>query len=114
MITIIHNPDCSKSNCSLEYLQNLNEEILIRDYLAMPLSKKELSEIVHMLGMEAHELLRKKEPLYKSLIENRSFTNNEILQLMADNPILIERPVIIKNGKAVIGRPIEKVVDFVK
>ena len=114
MISIIHNPNCSKSNTALQYLKDLNQEILIRDYLDVPLKKEEISSIVKMLNITPHELLRKNEALYHSLIENKNLSDDEILQLMADNPILIERPIIIKDEKAVIARPLEKLKDFMK
>lgn len=114
MITIIHNPACSKSRISLEYLQELNEEILVRDYLDVPLSVTELEDIIHKLGIMPQELLRKKEPLYKELFENKKLTDKQVINLMANNPILIERPIIIKEDKAVIARPLEKLKDFIK
>lgn len=114
-ITMFHNPKCSKSR---ETLKLLNEEGIdpdIIDYLADPPTQKELSAILKKLGMAPKELIRFKEPVAEKLgiksSDNRP--DAEWLKLLAEHPILIERPIVIASKKAVIGRPPEKVLDLI-
>jgi arsenate reductase len=114
-ISMFHNPKCSKSR---ETLKLLNEEGIEPDiilYLTAPPSQKELSEILKKLKMKPRDLIRFKEPIAEKLkikpSDNRPDT--EWLKLMVENPILIERPIVITSEKAVIGRPPEKVLDLV-
>lgn len=114
MITIIHNPQCSKSNCSLQYLSGLDEETVIRNYIEKRLSANELKGIVQMLGIKPEELVRKNEELYKQSFSGKVYSDDEWINILAENPVLIERPIIIKNNKAIIGRPFERVAAFLK
>ncbi len=90
------------------------EKIETIEYLVETPSVAELKEIVKMLGIKPEELVRKKESLYKEKYEGKKITGSQWLKILNQNPILIERPIIIKGDKAIIGRPIEKVVSFVK
>ena len=65
-----------------------------------------------MLGMKAEQLVRKKEPLYKEKYEGKKISNSEWIKILNENPILIERPIVVKDGKAIIGRPIETILDL--
>lgn len=114
-ISIFHNPKCSKSR---ETLKLLNEEGIEPDiilYLQTPPTEKELSGILKKLGMEPKELIRFKEPVAGELgikpSDNRP--NAEWIKLMAENPILIERPIVITPKKAALGRPPENVLGLV-
>lgn len=111
--TIIHNPRCRKSREALEILNSKNVEIKIIKYLEDPLSEKEISNIKNLLNLDLIDMLRSKEKLFKEL-EIKSIGNqDELLKIISQNPILIERPIIIKNNaNAVIGRPPENVLEL--
>lgn len=114
-ITMFHNPKCSKSR---ETLKLLNEEGVDPDivlYLTNPPTQKELSEILKKLKMEPKQLIRFKEPVAVALEikPSDSRPDAEWLKLMVENPILIERPIVISSKRAVIGRPPEKVLDLI-
>lgn len=112
-ITIYHNPRCSKSRQALEILQQHKKNPQVIEYLKNPPSTKELSRVLSLLAMTPRDLLRKNEELYRSLnLSNPQLTDKELLQIMAENPILIERPIVIVNEKAVLARPPEKILDI--
>jgi len=79
-------------------------------YLETPPTKKELKEMLKMLGISARELMRTKEDIYKELNLKEVKDEEKLIEAMAENPKLIERPIVIKNGKAAIGRPIENII----
>jgi len=112
MITIYHNTRCSKSReaCSLLEKKKIKAEVI--EYLKTPPSQKQIKELLKMLGIKAEELVRKKEPLFEEKFANKKFTEAQWIKLMAENPILIERPIIVKGKKAVIGRPPEKILEL--
>lgn len=109
MITIWHNPRCGKSRDSKNLLDEKGCAYEVFDYLHTPLSVEKLKELMKMLGIaDIREMLRTKEKEYKELaIEGK--TQEEILSLVVQNPKLIERPIVIFNGKAAIGRPLENI-----
>ena len=109
MITIYHNPRCRKSREALAILEEQGEEIEIIKYLEVPPSKRELSDIISLLGINPIELVRTGESLWKENFKGKDHTDEQLISIMAENPKLIERPIVIKNKKAVIGRPPEKV-----
>lgn len=114
-ISILHNPKCSKSR---ETLKLLNEEGIEPDiilYLQTPPTQKALSEILKKLGMEPKQLIRFKEPMAGALGIKASDKRSdaEWIKLMAENPILIERPIVITPQKAVLGRPPENVLGLI-
>lgn len=111
MITLYHNPRCSKSRQSLQLLQNAGIEPTIILYLQQSPSVETLGQILQKLGMKAREFLRKGESVYKELgLDAADLTEAELLQCMHDNPILIERPIAVAGERAVIGRPPENVL----
>lgn len=113
-LQILHKTNCSTSLEALRLLkQNTKEKIEIVEYLKDTPTAKELKAILKMLGMKAHDFLRKKEPLYKEEFADKKLTESQWIKVMVQNPILIERPVIIKNNKAIIARPPESVIDFI-
>lgn len=112
MLQILHNPHCSKSNCALDFLQEENLQFEILDYLINPLTGNDIEEILKQIGIPAQNLIRKSESIYKEKYAGKSFTEQEWIAIMVEHPILIERPIVIKDGKAVIGRPIQKVYDL--
>lgn len=114
-LVLLHKTNCSTSLTTLALLkQNADEKIEVVEYLKDTPTAKELKAILKMLGMKAHDFLRKKERLYKEEFADKKLTEAQWIKVMVKNPILIERPVIIKEGKAIIGRPPESVIDFLK
>ena len=112
MTKIYHNPRCSKSRQTLQLLEDNGETIVTIEYLVAPPTKDELIEIVSMLGIPPVELIRKGEAEFKDHFKGKNLTDEEWIQAMVDFPKLIERPIVIKDGKAEIGRPPEKVLDI--
>jgi arsenate reductase len=112
-ITIWHNPRCSKSRDSFKLLEEKGVEVEVVKYLEDVPTKEELKAILKLLGMNsAQELMRKKEAIYKELNLKDETSEEALLDAMIANPRLIERPIVIKGNRAVIGRPIEKVVEL--
>ncbi|MEH6490616.1 arsenate reductase (glutaredoxin) [Halopseudomonas sp.] len=112
-VTIYHNPRCSKSRQALELLENQGADIEVVRYIDDQLNNAELSELLQLLGMSARELMRKGEAVYKELnLDNPELSEAQLVQALADYPRLIERPVVVRDGKAVIGRPPEKVLEL--
>ena len=111
MTTIYHNPRCSKSRASLQALEDRGIEPTIIKYLETPPSKEELTDILEKLGMQAEQIVRKGEALYKELgLQNNSLSNEEWIDVLVANPRLIERPIVVNGDKAAIGRPLENVI----
>jgi len=111
-IQILYNPRCSKCREALSLLEGENCEVEIVEYLKETLTKKELKSILAKLGLKAFDIVRKKEELYLKKFNNKKFTNEEWIQLLIENPILIERPIVIDGYKAIVGRPPELVIDL--
>jgi len=112
-VKIYHNPRCSKSRQTLQLLQEHVDEPEIFEYLKTPPTADELRGILDMLGIGARELMRRKEKEYKeSGANNPDLSDEELIDLMVTHPKLIERPIVIKDGKAAIGRPPEQVLDI--
>ncbi|XOV94036.1 MAG: arsenate reductase (glutaredoxin) [Bacteroidota bacterium] len=110
MIKIYHNPRCRKSRETLELIQNKRMDIEIIEYLKDPPTEKELSQILDLLGIKPIELVRKGEDIYKENYKGKTYGDNEWIKILVEHPKLIERPIVISNGKAAIGRPPEKVL----
>ncbi len=113
-VTIWHNPRCSKSRNVATLLEEQGVEAEVLKYLDTPPSKEELVEMLKMLGLSARELMRTKEDIYKALDLKNENDEEKLIEAMAANPKLIERPIVIKDGKAAIGRPIENIVELLK
>ena len=112
-VKIYHNPRCSKSRQTLEILNRKKLDIDIVEYLKSPLDINEISNLLKKLGYTARDLLRKGEDVYKNEnLSDKSLTEDFLIDMMSKNPILIERPIVVSNGKAVIGRPPEKVLEI--
>lgn len=104
---IYHNPRCGKSREGLAILQESKLPFEIINYIESPLSKKELTEIIKLLGIHPLDLVRKNETIWKENYKGKNLSDSQIIAAMAVNPKLIERPIVINNGKAVVGRPPE-------
>lgn len=109
---IFHNARCSKSREAMNYLEDQHCEIEVIDYLK-GISKAQLQDVINMIGIKPEELVRKGETIFKENYKGQTFTDDEWIDLMVKHPVLIERPIVIQNGKAVIGRPVQKVVELV-
>jgi arsenate reductase len=110
--TIYHNPKCSKCRATLEILKSKGVEPTIIEYLKNPPAKEELEEIIQKLNIQPTELIRFKEEKAKELgiTATDDLTLEEWLKIMTENPVLIERPIVISEKGAVIGRPPENVL----
>ncbi len=113
-VKIYHNTRCSKSRDVCTILKNKKVKTEIIEYLKTPPSQKEIKELLKMLGMNAEEIVRKGETIYKEKYATKKLTEVQWVKALADNPILIERPIIVQGDKAIIGRPPEKVLAFLK
>jgi len=112
-VTIYHNPRCSKSRQTLALLEENGINPTVREYLNDVPSAEEIAEILNMLAMEPRDLMRKKESVYAECeLDNPSLTNDDLVSFMVKHPILIERPIVLSNDKAAIGRPPEKVLEI--
>lgn len=112
-ITIYHNPRCSKSRKTLALLQERGIEPNIVEYLKNPPDKRELEIITRKLGVKPEQIVRRGEASFKEKFAGKSLSDSEWLDALAKHPILIERPIVIKGERAVIGRPPENVLDLV-
>ncbi|MCM8920777.1 MAG: arsenate reductase (glutaredoxin) [Candidatus Thiodiazotropha sp. (ex Lucinoma kastoroae)] len=112
-IEIYHNPRCSKSRQTLQLLQENGIKPDVVEYLKTPPDKETLKHILDLLGLEPRELMRKKENEYKEQqLDNPQLSRDQLIEAMIAHPKLIERPIVIKDGKAVLGRPPEKILDI--
>ena len=113
-ITIYHNGQCSKSKGALELLQDSGVPFNVRWYITEPLSTAEIADLLKQLNVQPSSLVRKSEPLYQEQYADKNLSEEQWLQVLADNPALIERPVVTKGNKAIIARPPETVLNFIK
>ena len=111
-VKIWHNPRCSKSRAATVLLEEKGVDAEVVKYLETPPTKEELKEMLKMLGISARELMRTKEDVYKALNLKEENDEDKLIDAMVSNPKLIERPIVIKDGKAVIGRPIENIIEL--
>ena len=110
-ITIYHNPKCSKSCQTLKLLQEQGINPVTIEYLKNPPTVEKLKEILSLLGVSPRDLIRKKEDEYKELdLANSRLSDEDLIGFMVKNPNLIERPIVLANGKAALGRPPEQVL----
>jgi len=112
-IKIWHNPRCSKSRDSFKLLEEKGIDVEVVKYLEDVPTKEELTELLKMLSMTVRELMRTKEAVYKELNLKDESSEEALIEAMVANPKLIERPIVIRGNKAVIGRPIEKVIELI-
>ena len=112
-VTIFQNPRCSKSRQTLSLIQEKNIDINIIEYLKTPPDISQLKQILKQLGYEPRQLMRKSEQIYKDLdLGNENKTAEDLIIAMTQNPILIERPIVLSGEKAAIGRPPESVLNI--
>lgn len=114
MVTIYHNPRCSKSRQTLALLEENGVEPEVVLYLETPPSTSDLKELLSKLGISARDLLRKGEDAYKENgLSDKSLSEEVLIQAMTQFPKLIERPIVVKGSKAVLGRPPENVLELI-
>ena len=112
-LSIFHNPRCSKSRKTLEIIEINDVEVQVILYLQDPPSVSELNSLLEKLGMKASELVRRGESIIKELdIDLSSISNDDLISIMAEHPILIERPIVFNESSAIIGRPPENVEEL--
>jgi len=109
MIQIYHNPRCRKSRETLQLLKEQTSDFEIVEYLKNIPSKEDLEKLLHKLNMKVEDIIRKDEKVYKEKFKGKNFNNSEWLQILIEHPKLIQRPIVIRNNKAIIGRPPENV-----
>jgi arsenate reductase len=113
MIQIYHNSRCSKSRQCLSLIENSEKKFEVIKYLENPPTIAELTEIISKLEIEAIDLVRKKEKIWVEQFKDKVLSPKEIIEIMVKNPILIERPIVISENKAVVARPIEKALAII-
>jgi len=113
MITIYHNNRCSKSRQGLQLLEASGKEFQVIKYLENIPTKEELTNIINCLGIKPINLVRKNEAIWKENFKGKDLTDDEIITAMVENPKLIERPIVINDKKAIIGRPPESILDII-
>lgn len=114
MITIYHNPRCSKSRETLELLEQEGVKPDVIEYLLNPPSEEELKSILGKLGLKPWDIARKNEPLFKEKLEGKARREDVWIRILVKNPILIERPIVVKNNEAVLGRPPQNVLKLLR
>jgi len=109
MYTIYHNSRCRKSRAGLQYLQEKGVEFKVVEYLKDPINNKELEDLLVKLNKEPQDIVRKQEEIFKKQLKGKNFSQSEWVNILVENPKLIQRPIIVKGYKAVIGDPVENI-----
>ena len=113
MIQIYHNSRCGKSRNCVAFIEESKREFEVINYLINPPTKEELSIIIEKLNIKPIDLVRQKEKIWIDNFRDLNLNQEQIIQAMIDNPILIERPIVIIDEKAIIGRDAEKLAAFI-
>lgn len=113
-VTIYHNPRCSKSRQTLALLREHGVEPKVIEYLKDPPSQTQIRALIKLLGIEPHALLRAKEAAYKDSGLSRESSAKDIVKAIAEHPVLLERPIVVRGDRAAIGRPPENVLSLLK
>ena len=113
VITIYHNPRCSKSRNTLALLHQHGIKPVVVEYLKNPPNKAQLKDILEKLGVKPEQIVRKGEETFKQHFAGRTLNEEQWLEALAKYPILIERPIVVKGGRAVVGRPPENVLELI-
>lgn len=112
MITIYHNPRCRKSREGLALVEAHGAPFQIVKYLEDPLSKQDIKQLLDYLDIAPEKLIRKNEAVWKEKFKGKTMTTDDYITAMYDHPKLIERPIVVKNSKAIVGRPPEVITPF--
>ncbi len=113
MIKIYHNNRCGKSRKAMQILQEKEIEFEVIEYLKTPLNQNQIKALLKKLGIKAMDLIRKNEELYKTNFKDVHLSEKDWINVLAENPILIERPIIENDERAIIARPPELVEEFI-
>ncbi|MCL1668517.1 arsenate reductase (glutaredoxin) [Elizabethkingia ursingii] len=113
-IQILHNSRCSKSREALQYLEDRKIDFELINIIQNPLNKEEIASVLQKLGIKAEDLVRKSDALFKEKYAGQELNEEDWINVLVDNPTLIQRPIVIKDNNAVIGRPLENIIDFLK
>ncbi len=109
MLIIYHNPRCRKSRAGLEYLKSKNIQFQVVDYINKGIDERSLHEILLKTNLKPFELLRKQEEVFKKELKGKSFTNDEWVKIICENPKLLQRPIVVGKLRAVLGDPPENI-----
>ncbi len=109
MIKIYHNPRCKKSRAGLQYLREKGIEPEVIEYLKNPLSEADVKDLLVRLHKKPTEIIRTQEAIYKSDFKGRNFTDDEWVKILLEYPKLIQRPIVVKGPKAVLGDPASEI-----
>ena len=112
-VTIWHNPRCSKSREALKLLEEKGAEVEVFKYLDEEITKEDIKKLLQMIGAKPRDIMRTKEAIYKELGLKDVEDDEKLIEAMVEHHKLIERPIVIKDGKAIIGRPPSKVLELV-
>jgi len=112
MIQIYHNPRCGKSRNCLAFIEQSKQDFEIIPYLTETPTFEQIKTLLGQLNLEPIQLIRTKEKIWIENFKGKTLSNDEIINAMVENPILIERPIVVKDGKAIIGRDPELVASF--
>ncbi len=110
---IYHNPRCSKSRQTLQLIEEKGATVEVVKYLEDVPTKEELADIISKLGINPSQLIRKGEAIFKENFKGKDLTDDQWIEAMIAHPKLIERPIVVKGDKAVLGRPPENVLDLI-
>lgn len=113
MITVYHNPRCSKSREGLALVQSSGKDFFVREYLKAPLSEEEMEKLLEKLGMTPLELVRTNEEIWKKEFKNKELSSEDVLSALIKYPKLIERPIVESQDIAVVGRPSSKISELI-
>jgi arsenate reductase len=109
MYTIYHNPRCSKSRKGLDYLKNKTSEVEVVEYLKEPFNQESFKKVLMKLNKKPFDMVRTQEEVFKKEFKGKNFTDEEWIKIMVENPKLINRPIVVKENKAVWGNPVEEI-----
>ena len=112
MLTIYHNPRCAKSRETLQLIKDEGKDVEVIEYLKQPPTEEELREILAKLNLPIDYLIRKDEAIYKSEFKDQELSEDQLIAALVKYPQLMERPIVIKDGQAILGRPPENVKKF--
>jgi arsenate reductase len=113
MFQVLHNPRCGKSRNCLAFLNDSIVSFKVINYLENSLTKKEIEILIHKLSIKPLDLVRQKESIWIEKFKGKNLNDDDIINALAQYPILIERPIVIKGNKAIIGRVIQNVAGFI-
>ena len=113
MLTIYHNPRCSKSRETLNIINEAGTEVNVVEYLNEIPTKEELASLLKKLNLSAQDIVRKGEPIYKELYKGKDLSESEWIEAMSQHPKLIERPIVVKGDQAILGRPPQNVIKLI-